>query len=1181
MSIPANTTGKVQYTGDGTTKTFPLTFPILKTTDGVYAIRVSVADASGENVEVLTEGTDYTVDDTGNLFCDVVMDTAPASGKVVSIIYSNEFSQLYEPTDFTRLPAKSLINAFDKLTAICIQMSEELQRCVKESVESPVDPQVVIDKVNALYLHLSALTALSEHLTEIDGVYGELAKVVIAANDISNINIVAADKDAIDALVGIITQINSCYTNMTAILDAPNQASAAAGSAMLAQDWAVKMNGKVGDVDYSSKYYAARSKDWATSQTVVEDGKYGAKYYALQADDANDAAQSAKTSAAASATLAEKWASQMDDPVSGSDYSAKKYAMDAQEAAVQAGYSVDPLFTERDFTEDAPPSNLSWVRTDQMDTMFDGNLYKAAFNALKDGEPIATQHNGIRLLTGSSVTITDGQIYSSVSVAPSAGVIAGKIEVPNFSWAGVRQTVEAALDNDDFSYFVYSKAFGLQIANYADMTTNTWYEMWNDGFIGLDVKWTGTNLVFRPRVYQSGSGWVTGNEATKTPVPYVFNCQVTLRADSNTDPFRIIFYNSDENVSSTKDTSLTNAQVKAGLNIYDSTYYVKTITYYPISGVTVNYSINASDAQLLQCYSATPFAYTVQEYQSYNSQWTSYDYTGTDTYTIGGSTYTINYKLYDGKKFVRNDPTYLQVKLIFAAFGKQPYYCVDNTNKKFMLPCQQADHGIITIHSNLTGTTTGETALLNIYEDGYFEVVGKVSAGKSLTFRQDVGDIYSLMASAGTISYSSKTLTLSAACSFYVTGGIGDNGKLKRTKHHYSLVGMHQDGMDIDVEYIEGKIEEKVSQMSASVPEFLGQYMFSEVNPHKACWLVSDGEYKLKQGYPDMWNQLQTELDDTIAESDVKTIDGKQYIKRGLPVVTTSDTITDEDFVVNAVAGTFRVPVKPRGCIVSRNYNNWYLLFYVGNTVENIEKIAADVIAGSLPTKANRNLSNLTETGNTTLIHKNSVSKRSINFISGSTTKNDGFIYYGGVAAASGGPHKFKVLVVDPDDSDAVIFQKTCQVGDGDDFGIMTPVGVGCKVTASYNNPPASSSLKFIFPNGISSDHIFNPLLFWDQQQYGDLSRYDLKAWTIVPYDHSNDEFLAYTTAAVPQVGDTVWLLKSNSYWTENPTVTRTATILALGEGYGSKRAIYVSGCTSGVYYERHPWYDRNGSFSS
>ncbi|MBR1778154.1 MAG: hypothetical protein IJ752_06185 [Alphaproteobacteria bacterium] len=1117
MSIPANTTGKVQYTGDGTTKTFPLNFPIFKTTAGVYAIRVSLADSSGENVSVLTENTDYTVNESGNSFCDVVLNTAPAAGKIITIIYDNELSQLYAPTDFTNLPAASLINAFDKLTAICIQMSEELNRCVKESVESPVDPQVVIEKVNALYTHLATLTALAGDLTKIDAVYADLEKVVIAANDISNINIAAADKDAIDALAAVtaavsavaesISAVNTAAANITAIQDAPAQAG----------------------------------------------------------------------NAAASATLAEKWAIQMDSPVSGSDYSAKKYALDAQEAAVQAGYSIDPLFTERDFTDDAPPSNLSWVRTDQMEAMFDGNLYEAAFNELKDGEPVATEHNGIKLLTGYGVTITDGQIYSGISVTPVAGVISGKIEVPNFSWTGVRETVEAALDNDDFSFFAYSKAFGLQIANYSNITSNTWYQLWDDGFIGLDVKWNGTNLIFRPRVYQSGEGWKTGNEATITPVPYFLNCQVTLRADSNTDPFRLIFYNPDQNVSSSYNTELANWQVKNGLNVYDTTYSVKAITYYPIAGTNVNYSINASDAQLLQCYSKTPSTYSVQEFKSYNSQWTSYDYTGTDTYTIGSSTYTINYKLYDRKKFIRNDPTYLQVKLIFKAFGKQPYYCVDNANKKFMLPCQQADHGIITICDNLIGTASAETAKLNIYEDGYFEVVGKVSSGKSLTFKQDVGDIYSLMASAGTISYSSKTLTLSAACSFFVTGGIGDNGKLKRTKHHYTLVGMRQDGRDIDVDYLEGQIQDKINQMSASIPFFFGQYMYSEKIPYKAAWLLADGEYKPKQAYPDMWNQLQLELDSDYSEGESELIDGKLYVKRGLSVVTTADNITAYDFVVNTSAQTFRVPTKVKGKQAGTyDKDTWYLLFYVGNMVENIERIAVDVIAGGIPFKANRDLDNLTVTGKAFIADCAAPSKRSSSFTSGNATQADGFIYYGGTSASSGGPHKYKIEVLDPDNSNALLYQETTQVGNGDDFGLLVHVPAGVKVNATCNTTPASSMLKFIYPKGIPSSNALVPVAWWDEQHYGDRSTKNLKAWSVYPYSWDSTVKYAFTDAAVPQVGDTVWLVGT----IDGTTATQVSVITALGKNIYNSRAIQIAGTTA-IYYERSSLYDRDEAFIS
>lgn len=95
------------------------------------------------------------------------------------------------------------------------------------------------------------------------------------------------------------------------------------------------------------------------------------------------------------------------------------------------------------------------------------------------------------------------------------------------------------------------------------------------------------------------------------------------------------------------------------------------------------------------------------------------------------------------------------------------------------------------------------------------------------------------------------------------------------------------------------------------------------------------------------------------------------------------------------------------------------------------------------------------------------------------------------------------------------------------------------------------------------------------------MSTNDLKAWLIYPYDYTSNEYIAYTANAVPQVGDTVWLVDRGGYQETVTTPTRTATILALGEGTFDRRAIYVSGCAAGVHYERHTWYDRNGSFSS
>ena len=227
MSIPVNTTGKIQYTGDGTTKSFPLTFPIFKKDDGGYAIRVSLSESSGENVTVLSEGLDYSVKETGSLFCDVVMNVAPTSEKVVTIIYDNELSQLYSPTDFTRLPAGSLINAFDKLTAICIQIKEEINRCIKETAESKIDPDVTMQKVNELHAKKAALEAIEQKLTQISRVSESIEDVEIAASYVNQIvetaryiQSVVVSADNIDAIVLSAAEIE-------AIKDAPAQATAA------------------------------------------------------------------------------------------------------------------------------------------------------------------------------------------------------------------------------------------------------------------------------------------------------------------------------------------------------------------------------------------------------------------------------------------------------------------------------------------------------------------------------------------------------------------------------------------------------------------------------------------------------------------------------------------------------------------------------------------------------------------------------------------------------------------------------------------------------------------------------------------------------------------------------------------------------------------------------------------
>lgn len=103
----------------------------------------------------------------------------------------------------------------------------------------------------------------------------------------------------------------------------------------------------------SASASASLAHDWATSNTIVESGQYGARYYATQAYNANVTAQAAKD-------LAKDWANKTDGTVDGVEYSAKYYAEQAATQAIpsQTGHSGEYLTTDG--------SDLSWGAVDAL-----------------------------------------------------------------------------------------------------------------------------------------------------------------------------------------------------------------------------------------------------------------------------------------------------------------------------------------------------------------------------------------------------------------------------------------------------------------------------------------------------------------------------------------------------------------------------------------------------------------------------------------------------------------------------------------------------------------------------------------------------------------------------------------------------------------------------------------------
>lgn len=165
-------------------KTYDFSFDVLlkdpNEEDAKKAIKCSVSD--GEHEKSLVYGKDYSVVLNANRKGGrvTVVDPKDASWTIVVYRSYNE-TQESDYNDFDGFPAETLEGGLDKVTMILQDHQEQLDRCPKVNKTSDVDPQKLVMEVERIY-------------------------------------------DSID-------NVDTAANNMSAILDAPNQANAAAGSA--------------------------------------------------------------------------------------------------------------------------------------------------------------------------------------------------------------------------------------------------------------------------------------------------------------------------------------------------------------------------------------------------------------------------------------------------------------------------------------------------------------------------------------------------------------------------------------------------------------------------------------------------------------------------------------------------------------------------------------------------------------------------------------------------------------------------------------------------------------------------------------------------------------------------------------------------------------------------------------
>ena len=133
---------RVQYTADGSQVDFPYTFRILQAEDLI----VATTDQFGTIVTV--DPGEYTVsgvddDDGGN----VEFTVPPTNGLIVTLYRAVPVDQLTDYVPYDPFPAETHERALDKLTMICQQLQEQVDRAFLLPPDDPGGSQLIVELV--------------------------------------------------------------------------------------------------------------------------------------------------------------------------------------------------------------------------------------------------------------------------------------------------------------------------------------------------------------------------------------------------------------------------------------------------------------------------------------------------------------------------------------------------------------------------------------------------------------------------------------------------------------------------------------------------------------------------------------------------------------------------------------------------------------------------------------------------------------------------------------------------------------------------------------------------------------------------------------------------------------------------------------------------------------------------
>lgn len=277
MSISSENRKAGPYTGNGVATVFPFSFKVF----GADDVRVVVADTDGTESD-LSLGTDFTAtinsDQDSAPGGSVTLPAALASGYTLIVTSSIEQLQPVVLTNNGGFYPSVINNALDRLTILVQQLAEGLKRVVTFPI---TDTSGANSELPSASVRKGAVLA-----------FDETSGSPIVGPSIASVGTVAANTAA----------ISTTAAHIDAVIDAPNQASAAAASAEAAavsadtaQAWAESTGAPGAAGTKSSKSWATQAQAWAESS--VAPGDTGTKSAKSWAADAKEYAEQISSSA--------------------------------------------------------------------------------------------------------------------------------------------------------------------------------------------------------------------------------------------------------------------------------------------------------------------------------------------------------------------------------------------------------------------------------------------------------------------------------------------------------------------------------------------------------------------------------------------------------------------------------------------------------------------------------------------------------------------------------------------------------------------------------------------------------------------------------------------------------------------------------------------------------------------